>query len=89
MYRITNEKVQAAFQLLNVHDPAERENDCFAKFTPGLSWKPFDDPLWKDVKVLFVDFASPGVWLIHQLPEKVFYICIMKMLILYDYLFNY
>ena len=60
MSKITEEKVQATFQLLNIHDPTERENDACAKFIPGLSWKPVDDPLGDDVKVVFVEFTMPG-----------------------------
>ena len=54
------EKAKATFQLLSIHDKTDRENDAFAKFTPGLSEIPTAEPVEKEAKVVFVDFNTPG-----------------------------
>ena len=54
------EKVKATFQLLSVYDKTDKDNDSFAKFTPGLRGQFMDDPVGKQSKVVFVDFKTPG-----------------------------
>ena len=61
MEKVNTEKVQAAFQLLSLHDLNERESDAYAKLIPGLNYKPEDEPVGKNAKIIFAEFEYPGI----------------------------